>query len=352
MIANVIERKHYYWIDALRFLAAFVVLLNHSRGVFFCEYDDFEGRGGFLFYSLTRMGHEAVLIFFVLSGYLVGGTAIKRIHERTFDVKNYAINRVARIFLPLISAIILYIIVNSISGNAVNYLVCLGNLFSLQGILVTPLVGPFWSLSYEVWFYILMGIYGILLIKRSFFSLFLVAICFGVFTVLQPIYLFIWILGAFAFLCQPEKGNKWLFIVSALMMALMIVLYQFNRDAHNISMSIPTISIYVIELCFSFFACLFIQQIVLIVPTKRLAIWLERCGSKFAKFSYTLYLVHQTICLFLFKYWIITPFTSLSFKNMSLYLFLLLIVLLLSSLIYYFFERRTNIVKKILKRRF
>ena len=31
-------KKHFYWIDLFRFIAAFLVLLTHYRGMFFVEY--------------------------------------------------------------------------------------------------------------------------------------------------------------------------------------------------------------------------------------------------------------------------------------------------------------------------
>lgn len=95
------QRRHYWWIDLLRFLAAFVVMAGHARGSFLAEYSvlpqDQHTPIVFGFYFLTRLGFEAVMIFFVLSGFLVGGKAVERITEGTFRAKQYAIDRFARI---------------------------------------------------------------------------------------------------------------------------------------------------------------------------------------------------------------------------------------------------------------
>lgn len=103
------------WIDALRFMAAFLVLLCHSRNDFFVKYDQLDGNeqgiAAFVFYTITRLGPEAVWMFFIISGFLVGGIGLERIQRGTFRLKDYAVNRTVRIALPLIGAIVFYGIV-------------------------------------------------------------------------------------------------------------------------------------------------------------------------------------------------------------------------------------------------
>lgn len=151
---NKLNSNHLPWLDALRFIAAFMVLLSHSRNDFFLPYgelpDALVGGDNFVFYTFCRLGHEAVMIFFVISGFLVCGRGLERIHNNNFDVKNYGVDRTVRIGLPLIGAIIFYFVVCQIIGREFSWLTALGNLFSLQGLFVDNLVSPFWSLSFEV----------------------------------------------------------------------------------------------------------------------------------------------------------------------------------------------------------
>lgn len=101
------SKTHFYWLDALRFVAAFVVLFSHTRNDFFLAYGDLpisqQGAVAFVFYTLGRLGHEAVVVFFVLSGFLVGGRGFDRIKDGTMNVKSYAIDRFARIYPPPLS---------------------------------------------------------------------------------------------------------------------------------------------------------------------------------------------------------------------------------------------------------
>ena len=99
------KKNHYPWLDAMRLIASAVVLLAHSRNDFFLSWyalpDSLRNVFTFLLYAVGRMGHEAVVVFFVLSGFLVLGRGLERIHNNTFDENNYAVDRAVRIGVPL-----------------------------------------------------------------------------------------------------------------------------------------------------------------------------------------------------------------------------------------------------------
>ena len=63
-------KTHYYWLDVIRFLAAFAVMACHFRGAFFVEYSLLPQSSRnpitFSFFFITRLGFESVLIFFVI----------------------------------------------------------------------------------------------------------------------------------------------------------------------------------------------------------------------------------------------------------------------------------------------
>src|SRR5215813_3058612 len=72
--------RHDAYLDALRGIAALTVFLTHVRGSFFVKWSDLDaasqGPLNYALFVLTRLGRESVIIFFVLSGYLVGGQAL------------------------------------------------------------------------------------------------------------------------------------------------------------------------------------------------------------------------------------------------------------------------------------
>ena len=98
------SKLHFYWLDSLRFIAAFMVLLSHARNTFFPPFGelpvDQQNIFSMVFTMFCRMGHEAVIVFFVLSGFLVGGRGFERMKNGSMNVGSYAIDRFARICPP------------------------------------------------------------------------------------------------------------------------------------------------------------------------------------------------------------------------------------------------------------
>ena len=65
-------------LDVIRALAAIEVILSHLRGFIFTDFGQLMHANILVkaFDFITGFGHQAVVIFFVLSGYLVGGSII------------------------------------------------------------------------------------------------------------------------------------------------------------------------------------------------------------------------------------------------------------------------------------
>ena len=221
-----------------------------------------QGAENFIFYAICRLGHEAVMIFFVISGFLVCGRGLERIHNNSFDLNSYVVDRAVRIGLPLIAAIVLFFVVCQIIGIEFSWLTALGNLLSLQGIFVDSLVSPFWSLSFEVWFYVLLA--GIALVfqeKRLGWFLF-VLICL-VFCKAEASYLLIWFLGGLAYIYRPKKGNVWLMLSFLFLMILSMVSMQLTTESKAMKNLVMSFDRTVLEMIFAMFVALFIQQVIL-----------------------------------------------------------------------------------------
>jgi peptidoglycan/LPS O-acetylase OafA/YrhL len=88
-------------LDVLRASAAFLVLLGHTRNWIFTSIGAVDNPSLLLkfFWLLTVLEHEAVVVFFVLSGFLVGGALVNSIGRESFDLVGYLIARFARIYI-------------------------------------------------------------------------------------------------------------------------------------------------------------------------------------------------------------------------------------------------------------
>ena len=170
-------------LDFARWTAAFLVVIGHIRSFVFVSYqvEDKGGLCGKAFYFLTGFGHSAVMVFFVMSGFLVGGKILQRLTEGSFSWKKYAVDRGSRLYAVYVLALILgglldnfgYLHLNryglydkSFPGRiaVVNFSfhenlttkIFFGNLAMCQTVLV-PVFGsngPLWSLANEFWYYL------------------------------------------------------------------------------------------------------------------------------------------------------------------------------------------------------
>jgi peptidoglycan/LPS O-acetylase OafA/YrhL len=168
-------------LDALRGVAALGVVLSHWRDCLFVDYADVRGHSKLLSltYLYTGVGHQWVVVFFVLSGYLVGGSVLRQVAADQWSWRSYVFKRLTRLYTVLIPALVLGGLIDfagvylfgtagiygghtgthEIAGNVTSRLslwIAAGNYSFLQEIYVPVLGtnGPLWSLSYEFWYYL------------------------------------------------------------------------------------------------------------------------------------------------------------------------------------------------------
>ncbi len=155
------NRSTSIYLDLVRFLAAVAVLLTHLA------YPRFSGG---LLLPLRTYGNDAVMVFFVLSGYVIAYTAA----TRDLDVRTYLLNRCARLYSVAIPAIVLTIVFDQAGRlldpsqyagfwyrdaqpvwRVLTALTFTNELWFNSWRLFTN--GPYWSLGYEFWYYCLFA---------------------------------------------------------------------------------------------------------------------------------------------------------------------------------------------------
>lgn len=177
---NATKQRRSQFLDIARLLAALAVCAGHLRSVLFEHYADiieptFSQK---IFYGVTSLGHESVVIFFVLSGYFVGGSIL--LNPLNINWLTYLHSRLIRLWVVLIPAHLLTACVDGglsffypdvISGNynerwmsgprgdgiVHGALVLVGNALFQQTVFV-PIFGtnsPLWSLANEFYYYIM-----------------------------------------------------------------------------------------------------------------------------------------------------------------------------------------------------
>jgi peptidoglycan/LPS O-acetylase OafA/YrhL len=166
-------------LDLLRGSAALVVCVGHWRNLLFLDFPSVHSKWLALPYLLTSCGRQAVIIFFVLSGYLIGGSIKKSLEVGDWSWARYSVQRLVRLEVVLLPGLVfcclwdwagihfgqipgLYLGADqsSVIANVhatTSLWAFLGNVAFLQGIRVPPFGSdaPLWSLSYEFWYYLL-----------------------------------------------------------------------------------------------------------------------------------------------------------------------------------------------------
>lgn len=174
------------FLDGIRGLAAFYVLVHHARLLLTQPYYE-----GFLkhpekydilnkllayFFACFKFGHHAVLIFFVLSGFVIH---LKQANNRSkfFSVPSFYKKRIVRVYPVLITSILVTylaaIIVYFITGNhlpGLNVFNLVQNLLLLPGLNIFGNNYPMWSLQHEWFFYLVYPLLLFLSKKNQIYS--------------------------------------------------------------------------------------------------------------------------------------------------------------------------------------
>ena len=291
-------------LDLVRGLAAILVLVDHWRHFFFVPFHELDAHGLWFapVYGLTDAGRQGVVIFFVLSGFFIGGTVRRAFDRGQWSWASYLTHRLVRLWIVLLPGLLLcllwdtigsfYGVVNWVRDNSA--LAFLGNMLFLQGTLVPTYGsdGPLWSLANEFWYYILFPL-GLACILPStphrtrFVSLtLLILLCLWLRTTLLSMFP-IWLFGAALVGIPVPRLRKSLRWIAAAAYVFIVFLCTFLQGISSLA------SDYILAMGTAIFIWTLLSASE-IAPTDATRV---RFARSIARYSYSIYVLHLPILI-------------------------------------------------------
>lgn len=349
------------WLDLVRFLSALLVVIAHCRANFFAIFSQLEPSSqtvtSKVFYLSTSFSDDAVFVFFILSGFLVGGGVLNSIfHREQINWRRFAISRFVRILIPLFASLLLCVLVYYLEGKTPSYVNIIGNALSLQGAFVPDEGGVLWTMPYIVWSYVFL--LSLILIDNEYrqnkiIGVAIFGITISLFLLFPHPKCFLCVaLGAFSYFIRRIKFPKWVLILSLFVIVVAALIAKFAKPSMSRDVSLFSfVNLDVLNFVEAFFIAIILSHIVKLNPKRGISVKLDKIGSKLSVFSYSLYLSHYP----LIKIMIWLGFPKSTVVNLSSVSFLIFVILLCVGLGYVFyllFEKPTGIFRKWLLKKF
>lgn len=321
-------------LDMIRGVAAVAVLVYHVRYRFFYEYSDLDHPGlvAKAFFALTSFGHDAVMVFFVLSGFFISASVFRDCQRRRWSWRDYALNRGVRLYLVLLPGMLLtlgwdlvglqsfpdsVVYTAEVRGWSHDFFrvperltatTFAGNLCFLQmtslGILPYGSNAPLWSLAYEFWYYVLFPLCAVGLFRGGIGARIMCLLgALGAAWLMGPAiltYFPVWLLGtALCFIPRLHVGavgRSLLTLVTFLVFATLLLGGHVGALRHAVGGQVTD---YMTAIGFLGFAYALLHH-----DARPKAGWYSSFAKWIADFSYTLYVVHMPLLVFLRAWWI------------------------------------------------
>jgi len=350
--------KKYIWLDLLRALSALIVFVGHTREIVFKTFTEVKMDTGVLtklFYFISGMGPEAVMIFFVLSGFFITKTIDVSVRTEKYVFFKYMIARLSRLWAVLIPVLItgfifdyIRLVYYSNTPYSLNFQEFFGNMFFMQNILCHTFGsnGALWSLSYEWWFYmffpfVYLTVYlfskevkKALLHALVFLAMAIFISCFNFDIVL---YFSIWLLGSLSYFIL-KRDFKIKYIALHLIVAVGLLFASLSASRLHL---IP--SDFLSDLAIGL-SCVYLIILLVKVP-QNINIKSITIASDI---SYSLYAFHFPMAYLLSS---VFNFKDKEPTVINIVYFILMdvFILLCTYLIWYAFERNTHHLKNFLE---
>ena len=366
-------------LDALRGFAAFSVLLNHWRDAFFVDYSTLSHHNPLLavVYLVAGLGHQWVIVFFVLSGYLVGGSVLRSVGSGRWSWRAYLLARMTRLYVVLLPALLLGGVIDwigmhlpgtnlvytghsgmhALTANVHTTLtlpVLFGNALFLQttalfarfghGIPTFGSNGPLWSLCNEFWYYLAFPILVLLFTRGKSWRIRVVCVLsllFWGWSVGSQIALLgiTWLMGVLIGILPPVPARRRWARLSLIAASMILLAGGLALDKKMGTLTGDLLLGVVVT---------FLIWVTLHCATAPLPSAYVRVARRAALSSYTLYLVHLPM-LILLKASLHLPRAVPGLHMFLVGLAVIAVLLIYAQLIYQVFERNTDRVRKWLR---
>lgn len=366
-------RIRWPYLDLARGMAAMVVAMTHLRAFIFVDFHT-SGRPGLMwsaFYFATGFGHEAVMAFFVLSGFLVGGSVLSQSKAKQWSWSDYAVTRLTRLWIVLLPALLLTAFWDhlgmALTGSAFykggmiglyhsapapdasRYDIAsfVGNFAFLQTIVVPTFGsnGPLWSLADEFWYYVLFPMWFCAFTKAKTNAKVGSALIALIISYALPagllLYGLIWLFGAAASALSNKvmlsrQHRNFFIVLSGIALAIALTLSRTSKLQGLAADSAIGAS--------------FAAMLVPISQIRQANPILVKLSRASADFSYTLYLIHFPIATFFACYVLDNRRLMPNLTSAVVYICFLVSILLYSYGMYFLFERNTPTVRRAILR--
>lgn len=359
--------KHSILIAVLRGLAAVQVAAAHLRAEFFPGLTGMQDPT--LWYKIlafsTGFSYHAVVIFFVLSGWLVGGSLLNKIDNRG-SITNYLIDRVTRLWIVLIPALMLTLFIAAFAGivdlqapsfspqNEYSVSNFAGNLLGFQDVAMLSFGGnfPLWSLANETWYYVLFPLMAVSFYGRSAMTrLASVAVLLLLVATLPAsilLYFSLWLAGVAFSRIHITASTIQLAAIASIWVAIAI---YFRITVSNDSLKVE-----------SFFRHLIFSLPILVLlsclqtksdPGRPSLIFAKKAGDLLAGFSFTLYVIHVPLLVLLRRVYPPLHQGTLSpyeLGSLGIYLVMLAGIVVIAYVFHLPFEAQTPRLRAYIKR--
>jgi len=305
-------------LDGVRALAALAVFAGHARSVLFVDHGELAAPGlvEHGFYFATGLGHQAVLVFFVLSGLFIGRAVRARHASGTWSFQGHLVDRLSRLWIVVLPALALTLVADGLGqrlapalydgshpSNALGAAsarlgldTLLANAFFLQTIAAPTFGsnGALWSLANEFWYYLLfpLALRTVVAPSRSE-RLVCAGLALGAAALVGPAilaYFPAWLIGAGLAWCAPARlgpGRARLALVAS--GAATLAALAAARVWHGYA------SDYAVALAFAAWVHALASQPRAAAPARGAAV---RVAVLLAGSSFTLYAIHLPVVVF------------------------------------------------------